>query len=135
MYLVDTSVWVEFLRKSGTPEIQERLRPIIREDQAALTDWIILELMTGLRSAEKPSSLLKRLEPVSRLPFPDGGWKSAWDLAASLRKRGVTPSAADCFLATIAIHHSVELLHCDVDFEHIAEHCALKTVNWIKLLR
>ena len=130
MHLVDTSVWVEFLRRSGSRAIQARLRPLILNGEVALADWIVLELMTGLRATEKPAELLARLSPVHRLPFPEDGWKGAWNLASSLRKRGITPSAADCYIATVAVSANVPLIHCDADFEAIAKHSALHTIDW-----
>jgi hypothetical protein len=123
-------VWIEFLRRPGSPAIQALLKPLILQGHVALTEWILLELMTGLGRAEKASHLLERLSPVRRLPFPDAAWPRAWDLAGVLRKRGVTPSAADCYIATVAIEEAVPLVHCDADFEAIAKHSALRTVDW-----
>lgn len=130
MHLVDTSVWVEFLRRSGSRAIQARLRPLILNGEAALTEWIVLELMTGLRSTEKPAELLERLSPAHRLLFPADGWSRSWDLASSLRKRGVTASAADCYIATVAISSNARLIHCDADFEAMTRHSTLQTIDW-----
>jgi predicted nucleic acid-binding protein len=130
VYLVDTSVWVEFLRRSGSRAIQTQLRPLVLNGDVALTEWIVLELMTGLRASEKPGVLLEGLAAVHRLSFPEDGWRAAWNLAAGLRKRGVTPSAADCYIATVAIAAEVTLIHCDGDFEAIANQSALRTIDW-----
>jgi predicted nucleic acid-binding protein len=130
VHLVDTSVWVEFLRRSGSAVIQARLRPLILQGQVAVANWIVLELMTGLSRTEKPSHLLARLSPISRLPLPDEAWPRAWDLAAALRRHGVTPTAADCVIATIAMVADVPLIHCDGDFEDIRKYSALRTVDW-----
>jgi len=135
VYLVDTSVWVEALRASGSRRIREELEPLVRSGGVAVTDWIILELMVGIRSAEGSAALLKRLEPVARLALPEGGWTRAWNLAALLRKKAVSPSAANCLIATVAIAHGATLVHCDSDFELIAKHeQGLHTLNWIGLL-
>ena len=133
MYLVDTSVWVEALRSSGTRRIQGELEPLVRSGNVALTEWIILELMVGIRSNESPANLLARLAPVHRLPLPEDGWSRAWDLAARLRKKAITPSAADCLITTIAVAHGATLIHCDTDFERIAKHTNLQTLDWTKL--
>ena len=101
MHLVDTSVWIQFLRLSGSPEIQSQLKPLIQAGNIALTEWIILELITGLRSNEQ-AAVLSQLAPASRLSLPEDGWPKAWDLAARLRKKGITASAADCLIATVA---------------------------------
>jgi predicted nucleic acid-binding protein len=58
MHLVDTSVWIHALRPSGSVAVRERLRPLILNGEVAVTEWILLELMTGLRSSEQKDSLL-----------------------------------------------------------------------------
>jgi len=135
MHLVDTSIWIEALRSSGSRKIQAELEPLVRAGDVALTDWIILELMVGIRSHESAAGLLKRLAPIHRLTIPEDGWTRAWDLAVRLRKRAISSSAADCLIATIAISHDATLLHCDTDFEHIAKReKALRTMDWTKFL-
>ena len=135
MYLVDTSVWIHALRPAGHPEIQARLKPLIVDGHTAVTEWILLELMTGLVQSEQPSNLLQWFAPVTRLPFQPNWWDIAWHAAGRLRKRGVSPSAADCLIATIAIEHGVTLIHCDRDFESMKPTIPLQTLDWTEYLR
>lgn len=135
MYLVDTSVWIHALRPNGHAEIQSRLRPLIIDAQTSVTEWILLELMTGLTKSERPSTLLQWFTPVPRLSFQPQWWERAWDVAGRLRKHGVSPSAADCFIATIAIEHHVTLIHCDADFEAMKPILPVQTLDWTQYLR
>ncbi len=130
MVLVDTSVWIHALRSHGNPRIQEQLRPWVVSGQTAVTEWILLELMTGLSRSERARDLLERFAPVERISFQPDWWAKAWNLAAVLRKRGITPSAADCLIATVAMESSIPLIHCDDDFEEIRRHSKLQTLNW-----
>ena len=98
----------------------------------AVTQWILLELMTGLRSREGKESLLQWFVPITRLGFDASWWEAAWEHAAQLRKIGVSPTAADCFIATVAIKHGVALIHCDADFEAMKPVIALRTIDWTK---
>ena len=132
VHLVDTSVWIEGLRPHGSLSIQSLLKPLIVSGQTAITGWIILELMTGLRSGERKESLLQWLAPISRLTFESSWWDDAWEHAARLRKAGVSPTAADCLIATVAIKHDVSLIHCDGDFEAMKPTLALRTIDWTK---
>ena len=134
MYLVDTSVWIHALRRTGCPAIRDLLRPLIVEDRAAITEWILLELMTGLSRSEQKDDLLRRFAPVTNIPFEAAWWQKAWEYAASLRMKGVSPTAADCFIATVAIHHNVELIHCDADFEQMTSILPLRTLDWCRYL-
>jgi len=135
MYLVDSSIWIHALRPAGNAEIQARLKPLIVEGQTAVTEWILLELMTGLVRSQQPSTLLQWFEPVPRLPFNPEWWEIAWELAGSLRRHGVSPSAADCLIATTAMKHEVTLIHCDTDFEAMKPTLRLQTLDWTKYLR
>ena len=72
MYLVDTSIWIQAFRPTGNAEIQARLKPLIVDGQTTVTEWILLELMTGLVKSEQPSSLLQGFTPVPRLPVQPG---------------------------------------------------------------
>ena len=94
MHLVDTSVWIEALRSSGSREIQAEFEPLVRAGDVAITEWIILELMAGIRSNETASNLLARFAPIRRLSVSEHHWPKAWDLAARLRKKAVSSSAA-----------------------------------------
>ena len=130
MYLVDTSVWIHALRPSGHPAIQSQLRPLLVNGETAITEWILLELMTGLTKGEQPESFLRWFLPVTRLPFESAWWKNTWQHAAQLRKHGISPSAADCFIATVALEHQVTLIHCDHDFEAMKVAFPLQALDW-----
>jgi predicted nucleic acid-binding protein len=129
-----TSVWIHALRPSGHPAIQSQLKPLIVNGETAVTEWILLELMTGLTKAEHPEAFLRRFLPVVRLPFQAAWWDNAWQHAAQLRQHGISPSAADCFIATVALEHQVTLIHCDHDFEAMKIALPLQTLDWTKSL-
>jgi predicted nucleic acid-binding protein len=130
MYLVDTSVWIHALRPSGSPHIQTTLKPLIAGGRTVVTEWILLELMTGLPKNQEPGALLDWFAPVVRMSFDPMWWNKAWNHAARLRKRGISPSAADCLIATIAIEHGLVLVHCDNDFEAMKPTLSLQTLDW-----
>lgn len=135
MYLVDTSIWIHALRPSGQTAIRSLLKPLIINGDTAITDWIILELMTGLRTPERQESLLEWLTPITRLAFDPSWWPVAWEHAARLRQRGVTPAAADCLIATVALQGQIPLIHCDKDFEAMKPILSLQTLDWTTHLR
>lgn len=135
MYLVDTSVWVHALRPSGSLPIQTLLKPLIVNGDTAITEWILLELMTGLPKSQSPEFLLQWFTPVHRLSFESSWWPKAWNHAASLRRRGVSTAAADCLIATVAMEHHACLVHCDTDFESMKTVLPLDTLDWTSHVR
>lgn len=134
MYLVDTSIWIHALRPAGSPAVQSKLKPLIVGGRTAVTEWILLELMTGLPKNQEPAALLKWFAPVACMSFDAAWWNRVWEHAARLRKRGVSPSAADCLIATVAMEHRLVLLHCDGDFEAMKPTLSLQTLDWTAYL-
>jgi predicted nucleic acid-binding protein len=110
------------------------LRPLLASGQAAVTDWVLLELMCGIRANETPATLLHWFEPVPRLIFDDGWWPKAHTYAVRLRHRGVSPTAADTLMATVALEHNAPLVHCDRDFEAMRAALPLRTLDWTEHL-
>ncbi len=50
MLLVDTSVWIDYIRAKRTPAVTALDRALAQQAQVALTEWIYLELLQGARS-------------------------------------------------------------------------------------
>jgi predicted nucleic acid-binding protein len=111
MYLVDTAIWIHALRPDGHQGIRARFGPLVIAGQAA-------------------TALLGRLEAIRRLPLAEDTWQHAWDNAAALRQRGVTVTAGDCLVATLALDHDVPLVHCARDFEAMKPVLGLRTIDW-----
>lgn len=122
MVLVDTTVWIDFLRDKPTQPTR-LLRRLLDRDEAALAPVIFQELLQGAASPEKLEKLreyfseLACLSPVE--PMATHG--AAAELYARCRWAGMTPrSPHDCLIAQTAIEHGVRLLHDDRDFAAIA---------------
>lgn len=122
MILVDSSVWIDLLRKKQTPQTQ-RLRDLLETNHAAIAPVIYQEILQGASSLE---NLARLREYFSSLPFllplaPIGTYEKAGEFYVRCRRSGITPrSPHDCLIACIAIEHRTPLLHDDRDFEAIA---------------
>lgn len=127
MILVDTSVWVDFLRGADTHAHRELRRLLDEEHELAITEPIIMEVLagaTGETALEKLDRLTSGLILISIEPALD--YRDAAAIHRAVRRGGKTVRHLnDCLIAAIAIRRSVRLLHKDVDFEVIAEFVAL----------
>lgn len=119
--LVDTSVWVEYLRGTGSPAAQELSR-LLRErpDDVALTDPVAMELLAGARSATlaQVERLVAGLPVLGVEPAVDFASAAAAYRAARAGGRTVR-SLVDCLIAVVAVRRDVELLHRDADFDEL----------------
>ena len=59
MIVVDTSVWIDVLNDTPTPQAQRCVEMIESGEPIALTDVILIEVLQGLRS-EREAALVER---------------------------------------------------------------------------
>ena len=64
MVLVDTSVWIDYLKAGGVRGFTE----ILLQDEVALSFWVRLELLSGTRQRKERVSLERSLRGVQPLP-------------------------------------------------------------------
>lgn len=125
--LVDSSAWIEFLRKTGSPA-NKAVRRAIDADEAATTDAVVLEVLLGARDDFERQRLTRML--ASCLQLPQEPWddvQAAAMLYTTCRRAGETPrSSSDCLIAAVAMRTDVPVLHRDRDFDVIARHTSLR---------
>jgi predicted nucleic acid-binding protein len=115
MMLVDSSAWVEILRRKGDSKIKHIVARLLQEDQAAYTCPIRFELLSGVRAGEE-RDLEQAFFLSNHLPFEQDDWREAALLERQLRARGLTVPRNDLFVATVAIRTGVVVLCRDTHF-------------------
>ncbi len=131
MYLVDTSVWVDYLRGKTTPHVKA-LKELLAGDQiVGIAPIILQEVLQGADSDQRFEKWRKYFTGLCCYGPRDsvGSHIEAARLYQSCRRAGKTPrSSNDCLIARIAIEHALVLLQDDRDFDAIAD-----TVSELKL--
>jgi hypothetical protein len=123
MVLVDSSVWIDFLRDRATSQTAI-LRQLLQANHAAIAPVIYQEILQGAASKEALSTLRDyfRTLPFLLPSHPIETYEAAGALYALCRQRGITPrSPHDCLVARIAIENEAPLLHGDRDFVAFAK--------------
>jgi hypothetical protein len=118
-FLVDTSVWVEFLRGEKTA-IKKRLEKLLDENRAVVSGIILAELLTGIHN-EKDQDFLE--ESFLGLPFLEAtreAFASAGKMGAVLRKKGITMPLSDLLIVALAKAHGLTVLTLDNHFQTLA---------------
>jgi predicted nucleic acid-binding protein len=130
MQLIDSSAWIDFLRRSGAVT-NALVAQALRDDSAATTDVVVLEVLSGTTDEERLNRwrrLFARCEFLEQRPRDDADTAAA--LYRTCRRAGETPRAPnDCLLAAVAIRCDVPVLHGDHDFDVIARHTDLQVVT------
>lgn len=122
-YLVDTSVWIEFLNGKPGPAVDQLKTWLMVEKVVGLTATIYQEILQG---AASEAHFQKFQTYFSQQPFchpldPVASFAEAARIYFLCRRRGLTiRSTTDCLIARVAIEHNLVLLHNDRDFESMA---------------
>jgi len=115
MKLVDSSAWVEFLRRKGDPKIKHLVARLLQVDQAAYTCPIRFELLSGVRPGEE-ADLDQAFALSHHFPFEQDDWREAAELERQFRAKGLNVPRNDLFVATVAIRTGVVILCRDAHF-------------------
>ena len=129
MILVDTSVWISYLRGRSTAKT-EKLAEVAALEPLLVGDLILLEILQGARDERHAARIERDLRQFTLVTLLNA------DLAARgahnyrrLRGLGITVrKTADLIIATFCIEGGHRLLHADRDFVPMEQHLGLQTV-------
>jgi predicted nucleic acid-binding protein len=121
--LIDTSVWVEYLRNTNSPACNEVDR-LWHDDPStvATTEPVVMELLAGTNSDllfERVEKLMNGLPMLSVDPAVD--YRDAAVAYRAARRGGKTVrKTIDCLIAAVAARTGATLVHRDRDFDLLA---------------
>jgi predicted nucleic acid-binding protein len=131
MILVDTGVWIDFLRGKNTPHRHALRRFIEDEEDVAITEIILAEILQGIRDDGDFETVKGYL-----LAFPIFSPKSietyleAARIFRECRKKGKTVrKTVDCIIAAICLENNCTLFHKDSDFDLIEACTSLRCLK------
>jgi predicted nucleic acid-binding protein len=130
MVIVDTTVWIDYLRGTDNPETLWLDQELTRQ-RLGLTDLILCEVLQGVRE----NALFREVrdELLSFHLFETGGKELAIASALNyrtLREQGYTVRRTiDCLIATFCLQAGHELLHRDRDFDVFERVLGLRVVH------
>jgi predicted nucleic acid-binding protein len=128
--VVDTSIWIDFLRRSDTAGARALTILLEEESDIATTEIVAMELLAGLHEREI-DEVRRFLYGFPMLPLLG---KSDFEDAAGLYRRcrdaGETVrELSDCLVAVPAIRAGAPVLHSDADFDRLARHTHLEVLS------
>jgi predicted nucleic acid-binding protein len=128
--IVDTTVWIDYLRGAENPETVWLDRELTHQ-RFGLTDLILCEVLQGVR--DRSAFLQVRDELLNFHVFSTGGQELAIAAAGNyrtLRERGHTVrKTIDCLIATFCLEGNHELLHRDRDYNTFEKILGMRVVH------
>ena len=126
MIVVDSSVWIDYLRGKATPQV-ENLDTLIGQKSLVVGDVILCEVLLGVsseREAQTVESALRQFDLVPMLGVEQALRAAA--LYRTLRGKGITiRKTIDLIIGAWCIAHGAKLLHNDRDFALLERHAGL----------
>jgi predicted nucleic acid-binding protein len=125
MVLVDSSAWIDGLRRKGPLEVKLGLEGLLDAYEAMVCSPVRLEVLGGARATERGRlSYFFSVLPYRACQLAD--WERAVALAWRLRDRGVSVPWMDVIVAAIALHDELRVYAVDRHFGAIAQVTGLK---------
>lgn len=123
MYLVDTSVWIDYLQGRDVEHVAFLDDLLANPLAVGISDAIYVEILQGARDQQAFDRLRRYFsgQRFYRFHDPEASHAAAAQLYLDCRRQGITVrSTLDCLIAQCAIEHRLVLLHGDRDFAAMA---------------
>lgn len=122
MELIDSSAWVEFLRRTGS-RANIAVRELLQErpGDVAMTEPVIMELLAGA-TGDRAFQQIDKLSRGMRLLPVDASvdYRDAAIAYRAVRRGGHPVRTMDCLIAMVAVRTGATLVHRDRDFDVLA---------------
>jgi len=120
MVLVDSSAWIEGLRRKGRLDVKLALEGLLDAYEAGICSPVRLEVLGGTSASER-KRLSHYFSIIPHRPCDAVDWERAIALAWRLRDRGVTVPWMDTLIAAIALHDKTRVYAIDAHFTAISQ--------------
>ena len=130
MVIVDTTVWIDYLRGTSTPQVTW-FEIAMAHQRLGLLDLTLCEVLQGVRDDQQFEEVRDILSRFAI--FTTGGVTLAIAAARNylvLRRQGRTVrKTIDCLIATFCLIHDHALLHNDRDFDPFEKFLGLSVIK------
>ena len=116
MTLVDTSSWIQFLRRGGNATVKQRVRDLLKDGSVVTCPVVLSELWMGAGSAKDRQDVQELQDVLPCLPFEHATWELSYRLARVCCEQGTPVPASDLLIAACAFSHGATV---DAEDKHL----------------
>lgn len=123
MILVDSCVWIDFLKGKRTKAVSQlELIKQARTPEICISSIIFFEVLRGIPSDLERTKVKKSFELFEQRNFHHSGFSELVELTFKARRQGLTLSKlGDWLIIKTVLDHSLTLLTSDQDFFRISK--------------
>ena len=119
--LVDSSLWLHQLRKSGDEAKRDRVNALLESGEAAWCPPVRLELWRGVTNDVERKTLRRYEALLPTYEISSEVWERSIRLADRGRAAGLTVPLADLLIYACAKLKGLEIAHDDTHFDELAK--------------
>lgn len=125
MVLVDSSAWIEAIRRTGSIEVKVAVEGLLEAYEATLCPPVCLEVLGGARRRER-AALQVYFDVLPYVAFSPDTWTNTIALSWRLRDHGFSLPWNDLLIATVAMQQDCRVYAVDKHFDTIVEKTGLR---------
>ncbi len=126
MLLVDSTVWIDFLRGRVTSQADYLTEALENEEDICVCGPILTEVLQGIVDETQFKKTKEFFSRLISLPLTEQSFILSAEIYRKARSHGhIIRKTIDCMIAACAITHNVSLLHNDEDFNIIERYSKL----------
>lgn len=116
--LIDSSVWIEFLRGQNSSTIQ-KINALQGENLICICGMILSEVLCGIKNRSERANVYLNIKAFNFLNEDERIWKEAADIFIETRAKGIKIPLSDCIIAAVARNNGLKIYSFDGHFEAI----------------
>ena len=128
--LIDTSLWVDHFRPTTPTLVKDQVLVCVNQKDIWISELVVFELVSAAPKRDR-ARLAAYFGVIPSLPTPPDLWRGATRLRQRCVDGGLAVPAMDVVIASLCIHHGVQLTTFDSHFVAIARVAPLK-VDYLK---
>jgi len=126
--LIDSSVWIEYWRYSGS-DVSARVGKLIKEKKVCIIGIILTEILQGAKTKVEMEYLDTILADIPRLPLNEDVFIKAAEISYQLKRTGKTVNTIDAIIAAAAVLNHTDLFTLDKHFKLVQQVAHLKLTS------
>lgn len=119
--LIDTSSWIQMLRRKGDEDIRRRVVRLLLSGDATWCDIVRLELWSGAKGDDERDRLREMDIDLPKLELNSEVWDEACSIGFAARSAGMVVPHADIVIFACAKVHRVRLEHADRHYDLLGQ--------------
>lgn len=126
MVVVDSNVWIDYLRRTDS-DAGRRLDRLLERGEVLLTGVVLAEILQGASGEGDHERLEAALEAATYVEVSREAWVRAGRLSRELRGSGQILPLTDLVVAAVALEGDHQLFTFDPDFHRVP---GLRLYDW-----